>query len=724
MLTHLPSLGGGGGGGGGSSSSSRSDSRTRGDMNGITSTSTSRNTVSASTLTTRGTRPAAFQDPAFTAGGETSLPQPSGSTLISVSPRSASSPAYCISLVSTATQANDPDLLHSPTTTTTITTITTSSSSSSSFSQRACRELACPPAAGPSVSGYTGSVTQPSFVQPYHAPPGGAAATGLQPSHRTAAGAVGSAHATTTTSATSTDTAPAAAAAVLDTTAMCTSGGGPPLPSASSVRMLLNTVAPQMVMEDGVRLVPLPSTHHQPQRVFELRAAAFGDHGRGMHDMLVLILAPPSMLRLLRSEQWIIKSEAVVVKWIRGVLLSGETPIQCGRRRSKSEVDLSYTDVCGSCGTKRQYCQVKIQDELFLKDVDLLKLLPALIDHSQTNKELGSAYNILSHLNGLSLSSLPRGLTLSERQHIDFQTGRFVRRLSLLHSPTGKFGPAISVLCPAAVTQSQAGGSMGKPGGMDRWSLAFHAILEGILRDAEDMAVTISYQTIRRHFRRLRSYLDAVTVPRLVILDATHDSNIMAERKAPTRNGRNEAMIDLTSLVADSDDEDGRGNEQDDVWYSADIRVTGLRDWSNCTFGDPLMCMVFSEDPSREFLHGFSGRGQESKTHKDIETQDMFTLCGDIVEYPKEAHVRLLLYQCYHATVAVVKEFYRPQSDSTNRELAARKRLHAALAKLEDIEDDPKRRHARPFGEMSPAKKPKTVGDEEDEYDDNEESLS
>lgn len=685
----------------------------------------------------RATRPAVQDHQTFLpAGGETAaISLPSGTALISVSPRSAPPPAYCISLVS-ATQANDLSS-HSP------------AWPYGCCGQLLVSELASSP--GPIRHGYTSLVTQASSVQPHCLPSAvafvaaaaaAASASGTQPSQWTAAEAgaeaIGSAHAT----ATPMPVAAAAAAVLATAAAKWTSGGGPPLPS---VRMLLNTVAPHMILGDGIRILALPTTHHRLQRTYELRASApGGDHGRGMHDMLVLILAPPSMLRLLRSEQWVTKSEAVVVRWIRGVLLSGGSPSQgvAQQRRGvkAAEADLSsYPDVCGLCGTKRQHCQVRTQDELFLKDVDLLRLLPALIDHSQSSRQLGSAYNLLSHLGGLSLISLPRGLTLSERQHVDFQAGRFIRRLSLLQSPSGKFGPAVSVLCPTAVTQGRAGGGMEKPGGMNRWSLAFHAILEGILRDAEDMAVTISYQAIRRHFRRLRVYLDAVTVARLVILDAAHDSNVMAERdSAPTQqDGRNKSRIEVTGLVAGSDGEGGgvgdRGN--DDGWDPASIRVTGLRDWSNCTFGDPLMAMVFSEEPSEEFLRGFTGRRQLQEAEDEQQQQqqqqkqqsradggdgggatcDMLTMCGDIIEYPEEAHIRLLLYECYHATVAVVKEFYRPRSDSMDRELAARKRLHAVLVRLENVRDGPKRRHIRPVGEMSPAKKTKTEDEEDDD---------
>lgn len=494
-----------------------------------------------------------------------------------------------------------------------------------------------------------------------------------------------------------------------------------------------------MALHDGIRVIPLPTTHHRPQRTYELTAAAptTGDHGRGVHGVLVLALAPPSMLRLLRSEQCIIKSEAVVVKWIRNVLLSGgdgspssslssstQGPQRSGRRERP---DHNYTDA-NACSPKRQHCQARTQDEPSPGDVDLLGLLPALVGHSQSGGALGAAYNILAHPGGLPLSSLPGGLTAPERRRVDFQAGRLTRRLSLLRSPSGKFGPATSVLCPsssaAARQQGRAAGDYDgdgaaaaaaaaaeeekgegeeeqqqRPGAADRWSLAFHALLEGVLRDAEDMAVTLSYQAIRRHLGRLGGCLDAVTVARLVVVDAAHDANVMAERR-----GGGTSMQD--------------GGARD---HPAGIRLTGLRGWGNCTFGDPLMATVFSEEPSADFLRGFSGRGRQPRDEKDDEdndARDVLATCGDIVERPEEAHVRLLLYQCYHATAAVVREFYRPQGGSTGRELAARRRLHAVLARLEGVEDDddddPKRRHhARPAGETSPAKKPKTGEEEE-----------
>lgn len=647
----------------------------------------------------------------YAAGGQSiSKPQ---DPMLSVSPRSVLPPAYCISLVTSAyAQASDV-LLHSP------------RPEEAQPSLCGCRQQllfsqdpACIPVPGPTRYCYTGSVAQSFPVRPERLSPG-AASCGAEPA------AASPAAAAEHLAPVSTNDAVSCAPSILATSAMCSissgsgSGDGGTLPDASSVRSLLSAAWPRLVLH-RICIVPVPVLPRL-QRIYELKVSLPSGHDTayGTHDMLVLVLAPHSMLRLLRSEQWIVKSEAVVIKWIRGVLMVGGPA-----RATKTEHGNGAG--CTACSVARDRHYVPGSDESLLRDADLLRLLPALIDHSQSTKQLGSAYNILSHLSGLSLSSLSKHLSISERRHVDFQAGRLLRRLSHLRSPSGKFGPAISVLYPTPIAGSRAGGSMETPGGMDSWSLAFHAILEGILRDAEDMAVTIPYQTIRRQFRRFGCYLDAVVAPRLVILDAAQDSNIMVERVHPEHDDtRMKTTVMLQGLLEDSDDSelDEAESQRQTHENAMCIRVTGLRNWSNCIFADPLMAMIFSDKPSLDFLHGFSGRlPRRSKDGGHVDEDEdggsgsdccccfdpRASAYGDVVECPEEAHIRLLLYQCYHATVAVVKEFYRPRSDSTSREFAARKRLNAVLSRLEEIEGNSKRGHVRPSGEMSPAKKPRT----------------
>lgn len=65
-----------------------------------------------------------------------------------------------------------------------------------------------------------------------------------------------------------------------------------------------------------------------------------------------------------------------------------------------------------------------------------------------------------------------------------------------------------------------------------------------------------------------------------------------------------------------------------------------------------------------------------------------------MVECPEHAYLRVLPYKCYHETVAIVVEFYRPRKDTTDREFVARKRLNAVLTELDALEDGSKGFHS------------------------------
>lgn len=60
-------------------------------------------------------------------------------------------------------------------------------------------------------------------------------------------------------------------------------------------------------------------------------------------------------------------------------------------------------------------------------------------------------------------------------------------------------------------------------------------------------------------------------------------------------------------------------------------------------------------------------------------------------------------------------EYYRPQNDSSKKELAARKHLSSVLAQLEELDDMGRQRRRRPSGEMSPAKRPRSGQESEDD---------
>ncbi|KAK3320029.1 hypothetical protein B0T19DRAFT_277865 [Cercophora scortea] len=524
-------------------------------------------------------------------------------------------------------------------------------------------------------------------------------------------------------------------------------------PSEQSLRAVLSTVLPPQASIDKVKVVP----SLRLQRVYEVSLLASGlDSSDGaLPCRMLLVLPPVSRLRLLRSEQRMVVAEAEVVRWVRMVLGSSTTAGVGGDRKM---------EVAGRKGGEERAEEQKkplpkhhaaVSSSADDVEHDLIGFLPTVLHSSQGANELGSPFTLLHPTPGTPIALTRYKLTPPEREQVDRQLGQHHRRLSKLTSPSGRFGPVAAVLSARASASpprqlllhqqigggSRRGGSFGGgsgggmmmgTGGAATWSMAFHSMLEGILRDGEDMAVAMQYTAIRRNFQRLGYVLDEVRVPRLVVIDGAEDANVLV-----TTEDEEEEEVDGKDGAAE-------GGKENDVKLQEDnstITVTGLRDWSNSIFGDPLLASVFSEGPSKEFLEGFNGPTASTSTQIKPDpagtppnstdgrattppTKGIGGLLlnlhhssdDDFIDDIDNATVRLLFYQVYHATVCVVREFYRPRSESSRWELEARKRLTEALARLEEVAIDemlvPKRRLRRGSGEMSPAKRFKSPGDD------------
>lgn len=622
------------------------------------------------------------------AAGEPALP-PSP-----VSARSAPPPACCISLVmgtaldGTNTQASDPG---------------SNGRLSSPRGHDARRRRARPTRS--MRNGYTGSVTpaSPQPVQPDRRPlvssfvvapiaGAGAADDGVTP---TAAGTPLPPPASVSVSASASANASTAGTTSLTVSAMYGSGNGP-LPDDASLQSFLSVVTPHL-RGDGLRVVPIPiDLPDQLHRKYELRisSSTLDDCLQVGQNMVVLVLAPSSRLGLLRSEKSSVEAEAAVLEWIRGKLLvKSSTQSQKGSWDDMEE--RSY------CCTARNQQRSQVCDDALPEDEELLRYLPTVIEHSPSTQRFGSAYSILSYPRGLSSSSSTKCLSTAEARQIQYRSGRMARQVALLPSPSSSFGPALSVLSTKTAKSRRSSRGREQRGGMDSWSMAFHALLEGILRDAEDMAVTIPYQKIRWHYGRLRHYLDRVTLPRLVVLSPTHESHVIMESsRYETRLKPRTDTPSRQPYSHNSDDpfEGERERRRSDSQPSV-VNMTGFRDWGNCIFGDPLMATVLQvvgEGSSRDFIRGFSGRQSAGEYGEvDENENDLLSTYGDIIECPEHAPMRLLLYQCYHELVAIVAEFYRPRKDSMAREFEARKRLNTVLAELDAMRDDPKGDHSQ-----------------------------
>ncbi|KAI0431257.1 hypothetical protein F5Y09DRAFT_330450 [Xylaria sp. FL1042] len=440
--------------------------------------------------------------------------------------------------------------------------------------------------------------------------------------------------------------------------------------------------------------------------------------------LLLNLLPPPS--RLLRYEKWFVQSEAAVVEW-----LLRDVPQQQDRGAQYLDEKFAGKQPQGGSSIRRQAAQSDSGNSVVVKG-QLLSYLPTLIKHSSTPTENGSAFGLFEPTPGDPISSLGSPPTPAQRRSINFQKGRLIRYITNVTSPNGRFGQAAIVLEQFQVPEeSQIAARETKLDfdGADGWKKTFHFLLEGILRDGEDRAVTMSYELVRTMFHKFGHLLDAVTTPRLVVCDADEDDIVLVSRSEKAQQKREHQDPDTSESgptvkieLHDSSSGLQQSMGEDDATI---LEITGLQDWSNCIFGDPLFATVFSHT-TPEFERGFhqsheAGKikspGQTNKVEKeedndgssgdqdeDEEKQDI-----DIIEDPDNAPTRILLYECYHATVAIVRQFYRPDADSSEREIAARRRLVAALAKLEhvDASEPVGKRHRRPSRNDWPVKRPR-----------------
>ncbi|KAI0148520.1 hypothetical protein GGR57DRAFT_232632 [Xylariaceae sp. FL1272] len=463
-------------------------------------------------------------------------------------------------------------------------------------------------------------------------------------------------------------------------------------PPSDSVRSIVENILPNIKVI-SVSMIPT----QRIVRPFEVRLA----DGK----TLLLNLSPPPS-RLLRAEQWSIQSEAVVVDWLsKDIVLRKESNTRLIDRKNTDKI---------TPRTSSRPCDHQSVSELSIPlTQQLAKYLPTLIKHSLTTAEHRTPFGLYEPSPGEPLSTLARPLTEKERRGLDFQSGCLMRRIVELTSPNGSFGLAVTVLgSPPSI--GDARGKAREPtldfSGTTSWRKTFHSLLESILRDGEDLGVTVSYELVRKTFHRFAHLLDAVTTPRLVVFDIDEDENQLVSRREQNHGGHTEEEMLKLSI---REEEEGEGEGEGEEPEECTIQLTGLRDWSNCIFGDPLFATVFSH-ASPEFERGFHQR--PGSRHSDDERHRpqgrRFT---DVIEDPDNAATRILLYECYHATVSIVRQFYRPSIDSSGREIVARRRLTAALAKLDHVmvkteeRDGPAgKRPRRPSREDFPVKRSKS----------------
>lgn len=368
--------------------------------------------------------------------------------------------------------------------------------------------------------------------------------------------------------------------------------------------------------------------------------------------VVMFTLPPQSGVTPLRNEIGNIAAEASLLQWLSGLPPQGLDHISNDNGEDKDN-DGSECSVIELPAAKNY----------------LHGYLPTLIKHGLRRPEVRAPEFMLSYpCPGLTISSLSQPLTDRARASAQYQAGQLFRRVSCHLSPTGSYGDVADVLRRHPTLPRPS--CRGEPSdtGYDTWSEAFHLMMESMMRDLEDRLVQVGYARVRRHFDRLRHLLDRVTRPALVAIQGSEDANILVSLSGETNGLRLFPGSDASS-IEDSTNDDGESRK-------CGIKVHGLRDWSNCIFGDPLIATTFIDLAPAAFISGLN---------TPFSNDDPFQ-GSSVIEDPERAPCRILLYNCYHALRGLANEYYHKRHGDD--ELAYRKQLITASVRLDDFGDD------------------------------------
>lgn len=433
-------------------------------------------------------------------------------------------------------------------------------------------------------------------------------------------------------------------------------------------------------------------------------------------EQFTLTVVPTSIKRL-RMEQSSIRSEAILLQWLSN---SHSTSAADERGPNHKVPEQPVPD--------------SIEENKLSPSIsDFKNMLPRVIKHGRAKFPNDVEFLLTKRVQGAVPSSTVNPLSKYQQRCIDFQIGRLIHQISTYQSPTGQFGIASAVL--EADTQQKFSSSSQAIGSKatnipvyNCWSDAFLSLLESVLRDAEDIAVSLQYEKIRQNASRFKHVLDEVTVPSLVVLDAGEPFNTqivfpgdsaVRDLKTPVQQGgatcfRTEqpepaalplftAKIPAIMLHAADGIELKTSALPMTMHSNPDIpKVIGIQDWHNCIFGDPMFTSVLTHSKNTEIRSGFIYQLGEVES-KALE--QAMHLAKDL----QHVDVRRLLYECYHSVAIIVTEYYRMTVDGDDRELPARRRLVQALARLEDLDVLGRKVHPRPDSAHSVAKRQKSV---------------
>ena len=313
----------------------------------------------------------------------------------------------------------------------------------------------------------------------------------------------------------------------------------------------------------------------------------------------------------------------------------------------------------------------------------LTSFLPVIIHHEPPTRDLGYHYTIYDSPAGFPLSTTE--CTEEERYAVNVQLGQLAYNMATITSPNGTFGPVLKVLgasdhtrplspinspllARSPLSAASSSSSSRRPSqtasplpgitgvGSPTWDVAFNVLFESILRDGEDLNLNLPFPAIRRHIERLSHVLKTITVPRLLLYDAGDEDNILVSRSPSSSTSTHTGAY--TGAPA--------GSRSSSSSPTNTLRLSAFRDMTTGIFGDPLLS---------SFWEDWDGSGPRRRGWGEG--------CKFIDK--KTLPVRLMLYRCYRACVDIVREYYRPRTDSSEREMVARGRLAVVLRELDVV---------------------------------------
>jgi hypothetical protein len=248
--------------------------------------------------------------------------------------------------------------------------------------------------------------------------------------------------------------------------------------------------------------------------------------------------------------------------------------------------------------------------------------IPQLYHYNPHGSQLASACLVRQYVRGTSLAEMHHQLTGPQRSGID-------RHLGFLASVIGQnAAPAFGSLQDVA---------MGA--GTPSWRSAFRSLFEGVLRDAEDMFITLPYAQIRDELSRLSSALEEVTLPRLVVVDFGCPSHVLLDEESK--------------------------------------QLSGIVDFGNALWGDLLMAEIF--DRAAPAVLDGAGLPLTRTSQEQIRLLLYVSSCHCCC-FCCFALMVTPRYSCYRSVCQITIQYYRNRDEEMEWE--ARRRLTASLAAM------------------------------------------